>query len=84
MSDTSPIRVLRHLSHLSLLGKFFDEVLIPPAVARELEAPQSSLEAVSLSEIPKCRVEIPKDIAGIKQLETELETGEAEAIVLAR
>ena len=41
VSDTSPIRILSHLSHLHLLGDFFDEVLIPPAVAHELEAPES-------------------------------------------
>ena len=29
VSDTSPIRVLHHVSQLHLLGEFFDEVLIP-------------------------------------------------------
>jgi predicted nucleic acid-binding protein len=46
VSDTSPIRVLSHLSYLHLIGEFFDEVLIPPAVARELESPESHTESV--------------------------------------
>lgn len=84
VSDTSPIRVLQHLSKLHLLGEFFDEVLIPPAVARELEAPKSRLAAVSVADLPKCRIQAPKDVAAIKALETELQSGEAEAIALAR
>ncbi|PYS34446.1 MAG: DUF3368 domain-containing protein [Acidobacteria bacterium] len=83
VSDTSPIRVLHHLSQLQLLAEFFDEVLIPPAVARELEA-RSRFASISVAEVPKCRIEMPKDVAAIKQLEAELQRGEAEAIVLAR
>jgi predicted nucleic acid-binding protein len=52
VSDTSPIRILSHLSHLHLLGDFFDEVLIPPAVAHELEAPESRAVSVPLAQIP--------------------------------
>ena len=68
VSDTSPIRVLQHVSQLHLLGEFFDEVLIPPAVARELEASVSRF-ALSVTEIPKCRIEVPQDVAAIKALE---------------
>ena len=83
VSDTSPIRVLHHVSHLHLLGEFFDEVLIPPAVARELEA-SGRFVSISVAQIPKCRIEVPQDIAAVKALEAELQSGEAEAIVLAR
>jgi predicted nucleic acid-binding protein len=84
VSDTSPIRVLSHLSNLNLVGEFFDEVLIPPAVARELEAPESHTASVTLAQIPKCRVQAPNDVGTVKELEKELQTAEAEAIVLAR
>lgn len=84
VSDTSPIRVLHHLSQLHLIGEFFDEVLVPPAVARELEAPESRFASISAAEVPRCRLEIPKDVAAVKELEVELQSGEAEAIVLAR
>ena len=82
--DTSPIRVLDHLTLLELLEQFFTEVLIPPAIARELEASEGRFRAVRLTAIPNCRVEAPKDLAGIKELEAEIHTGEAEALVLAR
>ena len=82
--DTSPIRVLRHLVLLDLLGEFFGEVLIPPAVARELETPKQKSPPMELAAIPNGRVEAPKDGAAVRRLEGELQTGEAEAIVLAR
>jgi predicted nucleic acid-binding protein len=84
VSDTSPIRVLSHVSKLHLLAEFFDEVLIPPAVARELEAPESRTGSVSLAQIPKCSIRVPNDVIEIHKLEVELQTAEAEAIVLAR
>jgi predicted nucleic acid-binding protein len=84
VSDTSPIRVLHHLSQLTLLRKFFEEVLVPPSVARELESPRSNFVPISLAAVPSCRIEIPRDSAAIHELERELETGEAEAIVLAK
>ena len=37
VSDTSPIRALAHVGHLDLLGAIYGEVLIPPAVADELQ-----------------------------------------------
>lgn len=84
VSDTSPIRVLWHISQLALLGEFFEDVLIPPAVARELESPPSHIAPIPLAAVPKCRVQAPKDVAATKELEAELQTAEAEAIVLAR
>ena len=45
ISDTSPIRALAHLDQLQLLYRIFQEVLIPPAVADELERPMMLLVA---------------------------------------
>jgi uncharacterized protein len=84
VSDTSPIRVLSYLSHLHLLAEFFDEVLIPPAVAHELETPESRAASVPLAQIPNCRMQAPKDVVAIQRLEAELQLAEAEAIVLAQ
>jgi hypothetical protein len=40
VSDTSPIRALSHLDLLTVLEELFSQVIVPPAVARELlEAP---------------------------------------------
>lgn len=82
VSDTSPIRALAHLDRLDLLGSLFDEVLIPPAVARELRAPRraaalepSPISHLTLTERPK-----PESFQSIP---VELDAGEAEAIALA-
>ena len=53
-------------------------------MARELQATESRLVPVPIAEVLKCRIETPKDAAAVKALETELQPGEAEAIVLAR
>ena len=58
--------------------------LIPPVVGRELESPPSRTVPILLATVPKCRVEAPKDVVATKELEAELQTREAEAIVLAR
>ena len=39
VSDTSPIRALVFLEHLSVLEKLFGTVVIPPAVGHELAHP---------------------------------------------
>ena len=48
VSDTSPVRALAHLDQLDLLRRLFEQVLIPPAVADELERPKSKLAPVPL------------------------------------
>ena len=67
VSDTSPIRALAHLGRLDVLASLFDEVLIPPAVARELEFPRSgnpidpaAISHVTITERPK-----PESFQGI-------------------
>jgi len=59
-------------------------VLIPPAVARELESPQPRAAPVPLTQILKCRVQAPNNVSAIEKLEAEIQTAEAEAIVLAQ
>jgi predicted nucleic acid-binding protein len=48
VSDTSPIRALAHLDLMDLLPALYSEVLIPPAVARELENPASGMGFVDV------------------------------------
>ena len=61
VSDTSPIRALHHLGLLHLLSKLFGEVLIPPAVAAELESPASGLTKIDIERLPSIRVLAPID-----------------------
>jgi predicted nucleic acid-binding protein len=82
VSDTSPIRALAHLGRLDLLASLFDEVLVPPAVARELRSPRwgaavepADIASITITERPK-----PESFASVP---AELDEGESEAIALA-
>jgi predicted nucleic acid-binding protein len=83
VSDTSPVRALTQLDLLYLLERLFGQVLIPPAVASELLTPRRAGHAVDVTVIPYLRVQAPKNIARVEQLQQELDLGESEAIALA-
>jgi predicted nucleic acid-binding protein len=83
VSDTSPIRALVHLQHLEVLRELFGEVLIPPAVAAELERPRSRLLPVRLDAFPFVHIQRPQHRNVIDELLVSLGPGEAEAIALA-
>jgi uncharacterized protein len=83
ISDTSPVRALAHLNRLDLLAALFDEVIVPPAVARELRNPPEDTAAVDPDLIPRCRVSAPPDEQRVAELLKELHRGESEAIALA-
>lgn len=83
VSDTSPIRVLKHLDRLHLLGDLFDEILIPPAVVRECGQARAPHLPVAVAEIPRARVVAPSNQAVVGELERHLQSGEAQAIALA-
>jgi predicted nucleic acid-binding protein len=84
VSDTSPIRVLKHLNRLHLLGDLFDEVLMPPAVARECGRSTARHQPVAVSDIPGARVVAPSNQLVVQELERHLQLPEAEAIALAQ
>ena len=75
VSDTSCISNLLSVGQDSLLPRLFGEVLIPPAVERELLRYHSSLPAF-LKRV------VPTDEARLSRLRQELDPGEAEAIGL--
>ena len=83
VSDTSPIRALAHLGHLSILHDLFGEVLIPPAVAAELEQPRSRFAAVPVDSLSFFRVQTPHNHPMLEELLSTLGPGEAEALTLA-
>jgi predicted nucleic acid-binding protein len=83
VSDTSPLRGLSALGHLTLLASLYGEVLIPPAVADELAVPVAHLPAISLQEHPFIRVRTPASTETLLELNQSLNDGEAQAIVLA-
>jgi hypothetical protein len=68
---------------LHVLPDLFGEVLIPPAVVRELEIPRPRFRPLSVVEWDFLHVRTPREDATVEELLAILELGEAEAIALA-
>jgi predicted nucleic acid-binding protein len=77
VSDTSPILNLAAVNKLHLLGDLYVEIVIPPAVAQELE--RNGLQTIPLW----ARVVAAHDQGEVECLREQLDPGEAEAIVVA-
>ncbi len=77
VSDTSPITTLLQISRVDLLERLYKEILIPEAVREELFCLHPSLPTFF-----KCRT--VKNRNEVERLLTDLDPGEAEAIVLAK
>ena len=77
VSDTSPVLNLSAISRLDLLRSLYHELVIPTAVASELQ--RNGLE-------PRCHewllLQEPKNRDLVKRLELRLDPGEAEAIAV--
>lgn len=76
VSDTSCVSNLLSIGHVSLLPRLFGEVLIPPAVERELVRFHTHLPDF-------LKPVAPSDRDRVLRLRDELDEGEAEAICLA-
>jgi predicted nucleic acid-binding protein len=84
VSDASPLTNLAAIGRLDLLRDLYQRVLIPRAVAVELQAGDAlgaHAELISRAEWIETRT--VADRAAVDELLAELELGEAEAIVLA-
>jgi predicted nucleic acid-binding protein len=75
VSNSSPLIALDHLGRLDLLGVLFGTVLVPPAVAQEVQPRTLLPSAVQLR--------IPAQPAGPRILQASLGAGESEALALA-
>jgi predicted nucleic acid-binding protein len=81
VSDASPIISLSRVARLDLLRDLFGMVLLPPAVAREIEAGNGG--KAMLGAAPWLEVRAVLDLERVRSLEQSLDAGEASAIVLA-
>ncbi len=61
----------------------FDRIVVPPAVETELAAPHAKAPTIHLRNLSFIEVLTPKDAAAVAALSSEIDTAEAEAIVLA-
>jgi predicted nucleic acid-binding protein len=81
VSDTSPINYLVLIGEIELLPKLFGQVIIPPAVARELRHPGSPGVVKQWIDSPPAWLEI-RDASAIDPT-IQLDSGETVAISLA-
>ncbi|HEX5154071.1 MAG TPA: DUF3368 domain-containing protein [Parafilimonas sp.] len=84
VSDTSPVANLLLIGQLPLLEKLFGEVIIPPAVHKEIIALHDLGNDITGYTTSKyIKIIHPKNSGKIASLLITLDEGEAEAIVLA-
>jgi predicted nucleic acid-binding protein len=81
--DTSPLILLAKVTRLTLLPELYQEVLIPPAVAMELQAKPDALSPEFDRLTRSARVQAPENAAQVQALSVDLGMGEAEAIALS-
>lgn len=84
VSDTSPVLNLARIGRLDLLALLYHQVFIPSAVYEELIRSKSDLPpAVDLASQPWLTVAAANDRSRVQELREYLDSGEAEAVVLA-
>ena len=85
VSDTTPIISLTKLDMLDILGRFYDEVLLPKTVFEEVcRNPMFAAEAEAVQKCVFMKVKAVSHIQSVKILRAAgLDLGESEAIVLA-
>lgn len=80
VSDTSPLTYLHQIEQFTLLRTLYNEVVIPPAVEREIKDAPRLHEHFDWSIL---RVVKPVDFKMVDSLSVTLDRGESEAIVVA-
>ena len=83
VSDTSPIRALSNIDQLSILGELYGQVIVPPAVDRELRNPPRGQATIDLTALSFVCIMAVADLSMIKERSEELDPGESEALALA-
>jgi predicted nucleic acid-binding protein len=82
VSNASPLIGLAKLDHLELLHSLYNTVIIPPIVAREITTGKGS-DRERLRTFPWLSVEPVQNTLALKALQSFLDEGEREVIVLA-
>lgn len=84
VSDTSPLSNLLRIGQISLLKAMYGQVIIPQRVYEELSLlPTFGVDLTPLQSADWIKVSPAQDQARVETLCSELDPGEAEAIVLA-
>ncbi len=86
VADAGPLIALARIQRLSLLQQLYGEVLIPAAVQRELQLDTQRPGAQALTQAINAgwlRVQTVGDTTELTALSQPIDTGEAEAVLLA-
>ncbi|MEQ1746280.1 MAG: DUF3368 domain-containing protein [Saprospiraceae bacterium] len=84
VSDTSPISNLVLIGRLDILQNLFLQLVIPPKVLMEVQALQDfGVDTSTFEQADWIKVQSPQNAIEVSQLLSEINRGEAEAIVLA-
>ncbi|HEV8712112.1 MAG TPA: DUF3368 domain-containing protein [Candidatus Binatia bacterium] len=83
VSNTSPLFYLHCLQQLEVLLHLFSQIMIPPAVVKELEeGQQRGLNVPNVSTYPWLQMKVPAELPSLPP-SSHLGKGEVEAIALA-
>jgi len=83
VSDTSPISNLVMIGRLDILQNLFPKLVIPPKVLSEVQALQNfGVDTSIIDDANWIRVQPPQNTVEVSRLLSEINRGEAEAIVL--
>ncbi|MCC6361799.1 MAG: DUF3368 domain-containing protein [Phycisphaerales bacterium] len=87
VSDTSPLNYLSLIDHVDVLARLFGAVIIPPSVAKELNAPEAPTPARALVQNPPTWLTTRSPdygrVEAIRSSAPSLGAGELEALALA-
>lgn len=84
VSNTSPVSNLILIQRLDILQKLFSKIIIPPAVDAEILAlKQFGKDLSEYKNADWIEIVEPKNSQKVQALQTNLDTGEAQAIALA-
>jgi predicted nucleic acid-binding protein len=84
VADTGPLHYLILLDHADLLHRFYDEVVVPDAVAAELSSPSAPSAVLNwISHAPRWLSVVPVEANRIREITDDLDIGERAAIALA-
>lgn len=82
VSDTSPITNLIQVGHLDILEQLFGQIIIPEKVYQELTVYENHKQEIDARRWMITMTAVNRE--EVKILEAQLDSGEAEAIVLAK
>ncbi len=83
IANAGPLIALGRIEHLALLPALYGEIIVPPAVYREVVQDMTRSGSQEIAQAPWICQEAAGDTIAVERLRYWLDAGESEAIVLA-